>query len=183
MTTDEKLAAILAAIQTDPGNRGLARDPVDNLFTSCPGDFEAACRSIAEHPNPFIAIVTGFFIPTAVPPAFETDGPLGACFLIRALSNLGIACVAMTDNVFQSIRVGLLSQPDFQQVRFSSRSDLPFIVAIERSGPAADGKHYTMRGRDITEYLLASEWYSEMSRKNYWHRRWRKRNRHGENPA
>ena len=49
MTTDEKLAAILAAVQTDPGNRGLARDPYDNLFTACPGDFAAACRSIASN--------------------------------------------------------------------------------------------------------------------------------------
>ncbi len=78
MTTDEKLAAILAAVQTDPGNRGLARDPHDNLFTATEGDFEAACRSIAEHPDPTVAILTGFFIPSAVPPAFETDGPLGA---------------------------------------------------------------------------------------------------------
>ena len=57
MTTDEKLAAILAAVQTDPGNRGLARDPHDNLFTACPGDFAAACRSIAEHPEPAIDVV------------------------------------------------------------------------------------------------------------------------------
>src|SRR5262249_10799534 len=40
MTTDEKLAAILAAVQTDPGHRGLARDPHDNLFTTTAGDFK-----------------------------------------------------------------------------------------------------------------------------------------------
>ena len=85
MTTDEKLAAILAAVQTDPGNRGLARDPHDNLFTATTGDFAAACRSIAEQPDPCrLASITGFFIPTADPPAFETDGPLGAVFLARA---------------------------------------------------------------------------------------------------
>ena len=84
MTTDEKLAAILAAIQTDPGNRGLARDPHDNLFTACPNDFAAACREIAEKPNSHLVIYTGFIIPTAVPPTFETDGPLGAVFLARA---------------------------------------------------------------------------------------------------
>ena len=33
MTPDDKLAAILAAVQVDPGGRGLARDPADNLFT------------------------------------------------------------------------------------------------------------------------------------------------------
>ena len=82
MTTDEKLAAILAAVQTDPGNRGLARDPHDNLLTATAGDFQAACRSIADHKNPCPAIVHGFLIPTADPPAFETDGPLGSCFLL-----------------------------------------------------------------------------------------------------
>src|SRR6266567_3684118 len=87
MTTDEKLAAILAAVQTDPGNRGLARNPHDNLFTATAGDFAAACRSIAEHKHPWLALVTGFLIPTADPPAFETDGPLGAVFLAEAFAN------------------------------------------------------------------------------------------------
>ena len=56
MTTDEKLAAILATVQTDPGNRGLARDPDDNLFTATAGDFERACRSIAQHRHPIVAL-------------------------------------------------------------------------------------------------------------------------------
>src|SRR5262249_29115301 len=91
MTTDEKLAAILAAVQTDPGNRGLARDPHDNLLTATAGDFEATCRSIAEHPTgPALHVVTGFLIPSANPSAFETDGPLGAVFLVRSLAELGI---------------------------------------------------------------------------------------------
>src|SRR5437899_12954846 len=85
MTADDKLAAILAAIQTDPGHRGLARDPRDNLFTAWPGDFVAACRSIAEMAESAIEIDTGFFIPTASPPAYETDGPLGAVLLLRSL--------------------------------------------------------------------------------------------------
>src|SRR5207253_2435683 len=89
MTADEKLAAILAAIQTDPGNRGLARDPHDNLFTACPGDFAAACRSFVNDPQAALDVTTGFFIPKADPPAYETDGPLGAAFLLRSLVPLG----------------------------------------------------------------------------------------------
>src|SRR6185503_20197964 len=85
MSPDEKLAAILAAVQTDPGNRGLARDPHDNLFTATAGDFAAACREIADKPDSHLAIHTGFIIPTVEPPTFETDGPLGAVFLARAL--------------------------------------------------------------------------------------------------
>ena len=67
MTDADKLAAILAAVQTDPGGRGLAHDPHDNPFTATNGDFEAACRSIANEVLPFIDVVTGFIIPTAEP--------------------------------------------------------------------------------------------------------------------
>src|SRR5438067_11498796 len=97
MTTDEKLAAILAAVQTDPGNRGLARDPHDNLFTACPGDFAAACRSIAEHPAPSVEIITGFYIVTGEPPCCETDGPLGTVHLSRAFHGLGVPVAVVTD--------------------------------------------------------------------------------------
>lgn len=97
MTTDEKLSAILAAVQTDPGGRGLARDPRDNLFTACPGDFAAACRSVADDPTGGVAVLTGFYIPTAEPPASETDGPLGAVTLATALQHLGQLAIVFTD--------------------------------------------------------------------------------------
>ena len=97
MTADEKLAAILAAVQTDPGNRGLACDPHDNLFTATAGDFEMACRSIAEDPSGTVAVFTGFYIPTADPPASETDGPLGTRFLTEALAYLRHRSVVVTD--------------------------------------------------------------------------------------
>ena len=96
MTTDEKLAAILKCVQTDPGNRGLARDPHDNLFTATQGDFEAACRTLSEGDG-CVAVFTGFFIPTGQPPASETDGPLGARQLCEALSRLGRRSVVITD--------------------------------------------------------------------------------------
>ena len=56
-----------------------------------PATSRAACQQSA---RPCRAgprrIVTGFFIPTAEPPAGETDGPLGAVFLARALVPLGV---------------------------------------------------------------------------------------------
>lgn len=143
MTTDEKLAAILAAVQTDPGNRGLARDPHDNLFTATAGQYEAACRSIAEHPAPRVRIYTGFFIPTAEPPAFETDGPLGAAFLIWGLGSLGIACQLRAEpDVMRVLR-------DWDQQHVWSPTH---VLAIERPGPTADGTFRTMRGLDITDH-------------------------------
>ena len=152
MTPDDKLAAILAAIQTDPGNRGLARDPHDNLFTAHPDDFAAACRSIATHPDPSFALMTGFFIPSADPPAFETDGPLGICFVKRAFSRLGISTgVIGEDRVCRIIGAGIDSLRDYEEIPIL-RQGLAYILCIERSGPAADGNHYTMRGRDVTAH-------------------------------
>lgn len=151
MTTDEKLAAILAAVQTDPGNRGLARDPHDNLFTATKGDFAAACRSIAEHRDPVIFITTGFFIASATPPAFETDGPLGTIFLQRALWGCGISNLIYAEGgVCQTLKAASeMCNLPVVDVRPKGWSHL---VAIERSGPGANKRHYTMRGQDVTEH-------------------------------
>lgn len=169
MTNDEKLAAILAAVQIDPGGRGLARDPHDNLFTATKGDFEAACRSFVNHPAPALDITTGFYIPTAVPPAFETDGPLGCVFLFRALSDLNAPvgiCVRKT--LGEVILSGLRSIKP-QWVEMIDRDDGPpgtsyvvptgsprphspsHVLAVEHVGRATDGRYYSMRGRDITD--------------------------------
>ncbi len=84
-------------IQVDIGQRGLRTDPANNLVTATCGDFASACRSIAKQPRAALVIVTGFLIPTAQPPAGETDGPLGALFLARALLPLGIPVALATD--------------------------------------------------------------------------------------
>ena len=95
MTPDDKLRAIRDAVQHDAGNRGLGRDPSANLFNACPDDLAAACRSIAEHPSPVVGIVTGFWIPSAR--LGETDGPLGAVYLMRTLGVMGIPTWVLTD--------------------------------------------------------------------------------------
>jgi hypothetical protein len=92
------LDTIRDLIQRDVNNRGLARDPAANLLTACAGDFVTACRSIAQAPQPALAVVTGFWIPQATPPAAETDGPLGALFLARALTPLGVKITLVTDS-------------------------------------------------------------------------------------
>jgi len=138
MTTDEKLSAILAAVQHDTGRRGLARDPHDNLFTTTTGQFQAACRSIADHPNPAVAILTGFWIPSSTPPAFETDGPLGSALLMQVLKRLRIP-------------TRIMCEPELSHIFTPHASFAPtHLIACERPGPTADGTFRTMRGRDIT---------------------------------
>jgi hypothetical protein len=176
MTTDEKLAAILAAIQTDPGNRGLARDPHDNLFTATKGDFEAACRSIAETRHPILQLFTGFFIPTGEPPAFETDGPLGIAFLCRTLLPLGISAWIITEqrcwrsltSAFAEIDGGpvdlwandldpnSLATIHRESVHTPASAVISHTISVERVGPSADGRCYSMRGLDVTERLNRS---------------------------
>ncbi len=174
MTTDEKLAAILAAVQTDPGNRGLARDPHDNLFTACRGDFAAACRSVAERSHLSVQIVTGFYIVTADPPCGETDGPLGAVFLARAFHNIGGNVWLLADPFCADSLVSGVTASGVHE-RFIVRNEEPppegafsglylkspngwapidTTIAVERVGPAADERCYTMRGRDITAHML-----------------------------
>ena len=175
MTTDEKLAAILAAIQTDPGNRGLAKIPNDNLFTATVGDFQAACRSLAKQNEPSITIDTGFFIPSGKPPAYETDGPLGAIFLLRALrlcywlpdvnisSKPGclpaiLAGAKMFDPKahFDQYCDGYLGEiaSVFVGHRFFDRKTT-HAIALEHCGRASDGKYYSMRGNDISQHTSA----------------------------
>src|SRR5260370_21118290 len=106
--TTAALNSIRDIIQEDVGNRGLRADPTTNLITVCQGDFESACRSMASTANARVAIVTGFYIPHAQPPCGETDGPLGAIFLARALTPLGIQIVLATDSFCQrALEVGL----------------------------------------------------------------------------
>ncbi len=153
MTPDEKLAAILAAVQTDPGNRGLARDPHDNLFTACPGDFAAACRSLATSKQLDVWIVTGFFIPSAEPPTYETDGPLGALCLYRLIRSLeGRADILGEPSVLRATAAGYRAAAPNTLLELGDWS-ATHQIWIERAGPGMDGKCRTMRGRDITPHL------------------------------
>lgn len=153
------LEAIRDLIQQDVGGRGLRTDPEANLVTACPGDFAAACRSLAETPHAGVAVVTGFFIPQGQPPACETDGPPGALFLARALVPLGVRVALATDAVCkQALRVGLaacglegtvpvhplpspnrpgetFTRPDWQKW-LEGPFPLTHLAALERVGPS-----------------------------------------------
>jgi hypothetical protein len=173
MTADEKLTAILAAVQTDPGNRGLARDPADNLFTACPGDFAAACRIASDDRTPSIMIDTGFFIPTSIPPTFETDGPLGAVFLLRAIIaalRKPVLSINSSTNCARAIQLGATAAGI--DTRYGEWTDeyvgrcgnvsvnddaypddeWSLNIALEHVGPADNDRCYSMRGQDITAF-------------------------------
>jgi hypothetical protein len=143
-------------VQRDVTNRGLASDPAENLFTLCRGDFAEACRSLGKTERAAVGVVTGFYIPKATPPAAETDGPLGALFLARALVPAGVGVSIITDpSCLKAVRAGLavcgledevplLEVPeaaagtaglDYWRA-FAASADLTHLVALERVGPS-----------------------------------------------
>jgi hypothetical protein len=173
--SDARLAAIREVFQQDVGRRGLRTDPEDNLITRTAGDFEAACRSLADARAASVVVVTGFWIATAEPPAHETDGPPGALFLARALAPLGIRVQIAADegcrsaleagidecgSLLAGVEVLTLPPPghawgawlesDWRPL--VQRIGLTHLIAVERVGPSHhDGRCYSARGRDITE--------------------------------
>lgn len=161
MTTDEKLAAIIAAVQTDPGNRGLARDPTDNLFTATAGDFEVACREIAA--RPVIDVFTGFFIPTGEPASFETDGPLGAVNLYRTLDAVGGHAFLWSEPPVIGAMNAALAATGHDFVPLACWGPTKHAIWLERAGPATDGNYYSMRGRDVSKYQYP-KWTNVASR-------------------
>src|SRR5262245_7884838 len=61
------------------------------------GGLLAAAKSIAEHPQPHLCIVTGLYLPHGEPPCGETDGPSGAAHIAAAFHRIGVPCRLVTD--------------------------------------------------------------------------------------
>ncbi len=178
-----RLKKLKELIQVDIGQRGLARDPEENLFTLFPDDFEKACSSIANHPHPVVGIVTGFMIASIDPPRGETDGPLGAYWLARLLNYLQIPNIVLTDeasgNAFHRTEVNLcrLDEECIQNIRATGETpigQLTHLVSIERCGPSYSesdipeqyrNRCLSMKGIDITKFTQPAHLLFECHRK------------------
>lgn len=103
-----------------------------------------------------VLIGTGF----PVGETFETDGPVGAIALYRALEGLGakplLACGAPLSAVLAGdFRVLELAARELAAAQAGARQQLATlrpaaVLAIECPGLAADQRYYNMRGEDIT---------------------------------
>jgi D-glutamate cyclase len=149
---------IEAAIHRDVG-RGL-----EAIFAATQGGLFAAASALAADPAPRIGLLTGFFVPGGTPPAAETDGPAGAALLARALLDAGLHCRVATDTVCAHAMRVALGQAGAAAVEVDAvapgaspeavirdwrRHGINWVLAIERCGPAADGRPRNMRGVDI----------------------------------
>lgn len=103
-----------------------------------------------------VIIGTGF----PVADTFETDGPVGAIVLYRALEELGacpwLACAPpLADAIASDYRVLPLLAPTLPQAEQEAAKVLAelapaVVISIERPGLTADGNYYNMRGEDIS---------------------------------
>ena len=103
-----------------------------------------------------VLIGTGF----PVTDTFETDGPLGAIALYRALETLGatpyIVCGAPLSKALQQdyriveIKVGKHHAQAQEAKELLEQLQPDVVLSIERPGQAADGHYYNMRGEDIS---------------------------------
>lgn len=155
--SDKALERVRELIQRDVCNRGLARDPQRNLLTETVADFEGACRTLAEAADASVGVLTGFHIPHGEPPAPETDGPLGAVYLARALAPLGMRVVLLSDKdcrkplegaiwksgLGKTVPVITLPAPgddlrpwEYREFLADRTGKLTHLIALERAGPS-----------------------------------------------
>ena len=138
-------------IRCDPARRGLTG--VGGAGESwLPDDLAPAALDLASRAS-HVAIVTGFHVPDADPPAAETDGPPGATLLADILQQLGIRASIVTDEpcgsaVISAAQAVGLSADQIIVVTDDSEDglvgvleeldaeSLTQLVAIERVGPA-----------------------------------------------
>ncbi len=144
------------------------RRDISPLVACVRGSLLTAANSIAEHPSPSVAIITGFFIRHAEPPTAETDGLTGSVHLAAGLMRAGIPAMLITDEPCAgAVRAAAKPIPENIDVRVVPVSEtavlelqknlakpprpVTHMVAIERVGPGADGKPYREHGWDMTE--------------------------------
>jgi D-glutamate cyclase len=157
---------IEAVIHRDVG-RGM-----EAIFAASRGGLFSAASALAAERDPRIGLMTGFFVPGADPPAAETDGPVSAALLARAFGDAGVSCRLVTDTLCaDAVHVALAragaadvpvdavapgQSPDAVTDNWR-RVGISHVVAIERCGPARDGRVCNMRGVDISAHTASLE--------------------------
>lgn len=141
-------------IRRDPARRGLIESEA-SYPPLCPGHLRAAVDHLARF-GQTVWLMTGFYIPSALPAAAETDGPPGTALLAAVLTALGMRVSILTDSHCAACvtavakEYGLTDQnvmilPDVtteikawtQTALLSSENAaLSHVIAIERVGPS-----------------------------------------------
>lgn len=113
----------------------------------------------------YVLIGTGF----PVIDTFETDGPVGALVLYKALEKLGakpvIVCGTPMANILQlDYKVFVISEGSEEFGKAQAKRALEHfkpeaVISIERPGLAADGFYYNMRGENISARTACFDYF------------------------
>ena len=140
---------------------------ISALFDAARGGLRGAALALLNARSGGVGLITGFYVPQGTPPAAETDGPVGASLLAKALAAVGIPCRVATDEpcrsacaaalagagapgvVIDVVGVGAPLGPLIEAWR---RAGITHAIAIERCGRSADGAPRNMRAQDIGSY-------------------------------
>ncbi|KAL6061411.1 D-glutamate cyclase [Balamuthia mandrillaris] len=162
-----RIASLERIISADPGNRGIGPLVME-------GELMRAARAAFRAKS--VAIVTGFYILACHSP--ETDGPLGALAIARALVGLGKEVTLVTDKWGKAIMEAAIAKAGFSAAaedrmkpllifpesleegqswedvagQILEQHKFDHLIAIERVGAAKDGLYHNMRGLDISAY-------------------------------
>lgn len=134
----------------DLAGRGLLREGLNDWRERGVSSLAETARSLHGRlagPAPArVAIITGFFIPGANPPAAETDGPPGAVLLADLLRAFGAECRLVTDShCAASLAIAMRAAdlaPDTLTVVDAVDAEPDWldsqstVIAIERVGPS-----------------------------------------------
>lgn len=170
------ITRLLHRVQQDEGGRG-----IDKLFSKDPELFNAA-KDLLHRSSQRVVIMTGFPCMMDYNPPTETDGPLGALAIARAILRIDFSkeVKIIVDECNEEVMLAAACASDLQQefgenfslesfpggAAFdeSDRQRLESIaqwcdvaVAIERAGPNADFSYKTMRGKTMTHLLAPLE--------------------------
>lgn len=112
-----------------------------------------------------LGMVTGAYMAWPARPAAETDGPVGVAALASLCDALDIPAAVLTDTWCAEVVGACLDRAEATAGRWvapqdaapdevrraAADLDLTHLLAVERLGPARDGRVYTMRGLDHTD--------------------------------
>lgn len=152
-------------IRRDPGKRGLISSesefgPLcrDHLLNSANHLFQNASQ---------VVITTGFYVPSAVIPSAETDGPPGAILLASLLEECGINTSVVTDELcapvvaatmeafsYPTSKMNVLSTENEEWIEsFFHQQTISHLISVERVGPSHTIDSFTQqRGQAETAY-------------------------------
>ena len=140
---------------------------IDGVFAATRGGLWDAASALASAPRLSVGVMTGFYVPKGMPPAAETDGPIGAALLAAAFSRVGVACRLVTDEPCRAACTAALAGGGVSDtaldvvplggsvgdtVALWRQIGVTHALSIERCGRSADGAPRNMRGEDISAF-------------------------------